>query len=255
LRSLLKTFHPLFDPRRAQRYRADLKRFAHALTEVREADVRRALLLSLSQDDAVIVAADRKRLDAVLTEQGNRARDSLRTWLREPEWAELSRALDRHGASESLVVVLDAGEGSVLALAAASWRRARKLLADAPRTATGLHELRLALKHCRYALEPVDDEAPQAAAPLMRSLRRAQETLGEHRDTQLAQLWVELNGRALGRTMTMHLVGALEQDERNLRRQAVRRIRKVFAAWKVWRDATRSLRKASPRPESSASPG
>jgi CHAD domain-containing protein len=255
LRSLLRTFRPLFEPRRARRYRTDLRSYARTLAAVREADVRRALLLSLLPEDPADIATDRNRLDALLTEQCNRARDSLRGHLHEEGWTALCRALDRHEGSGSLFVVRDAGVGQVLDLAAESWRRARRFFDDAPRSATGLHELRLALKHCRYALEPVVDEAPQAAAPLMRSLRRAQDALGEHRDTLLAQHWVQLNRRALGRSLAMHLATVLERHERNQRRAAARRARKAFESWKEWRDATRSLRKSRPQRASMPGPG
>lgn len=255
LRSMLKTFRPLLAPQRARQYRRELRDFARALTTVREADVRRAQLLSLVETSDAIVPADRKRLDRLLEEQAVAARDSLRRRLREPGWTALCRALDRHAARESLVAVRDAGEGRVLALAARSWRRARGLLEDAPETAAGLHELRLALKHCRYALEPVADEAPQAAAALLRNLRRAQDALGEHRDTLLARHWVTLNWRGLGRPLTAHLEAALGTHERRLRRRAARRWSKVLAAWNVWRDATRSLRKSRPRRESTPGPG
>src|SRR5512133_1241947 len=43
LRSMLKTFGPLLDERRAQRYRAHLRTFARSLGTAREADVRRTL--------------------------------------------------------------------------------------------------------------------------------------------------------------------------------------------------------------------
>jgi CHAD domain-containing protein len=114
---------------------------------------------------------------------------------------------------------------------------------DEPESVAELHELRLALKHCRYALEPVADLQSRGAARLMRRLRAAQDRIGEHRDTLLADHWVRLNERSLGRTLTAQLVEDLARQERVLRRQAVNRSRKVLPAWREWRDATRRLRR------------
>ena len=118
---------------------------------------------------------------------------------------------------------------------------------DDPESVAELHELRLALKHCRYALEPVADLESRAAARLMRRLRAAQDRIGEHRDTLLADHWARLNERSLGRTLTAQLVGDLARQERVLRRQAVSRSRKVLPAWREWRDATRRLRREAKR--------
>ncbi len=51
LRSLLKTFRPLLEPRRARLYRVDLRSFARGLAGVREADVRREILMSAATRD------------------------------------------------------------------------------------------------------------------------------------------------------------------------------------------------------------
>jgi hypothetical protein len=81
----------------------------------------------------------------------------------------------------------------------------------------------------------------------MRRLRAAQDRIGEHRDTLLADHWTRLNERSLGRTLTAQLVGDLARQERVLRRQAVSRSRKVLPAWREWRDATRRLRREAKR--------
>src|SRR5512137_967481 len=69
LRSILKTFRPLLEPRRDRLYRADLRSFAQALGAVREADVRRELLVELARADAAITPADRRRLGVLLDDQ------------------------------------------------------------------------------------------------------------------------------------------------------------------------------------------
>lgn len=247
LRSLLKTFGPLLEPGRARLYRADLRSFARALGAVREADVRKELLLALARADASLPPDDRRRLGALLDDHCIAERENLRRHLQEPGWGALCRALERHGAGKALFTVRDAGLADVVELAASAWRRPVRMLRDEPETAAELHELRLAFKHCRYALEPIADVAPKATVRLLRRLRAAQDRIGEHRDVLLTEHWVSAQERALGRSLVASLLEDLSGHERILRRQAAGRARKVLPAWRAWRDATRRLRKAGKR--------
>jgi CHAD domain-containing protein len=247
LRSILKTFRPLLEPRRDRRYRTDLRRFAQALGEVREADVRRDLLLDLVRADQLITPADRRRLGVLLDDQRIAARESLRRHSAEPAWGSLCAALERHRRGSALFAVRDAGMGEIVALVAAAWRRPVRLLRAKPTATAELHELRLAFKHCRYALEVVADVAPKPTARLLRRLRAAQDRIGEHRDTLLAAHWVRLHGRSLGRPLAARMLLQLEARESKLRSQSADLAARVLDAWRQWRDATRRIRKAGSR--------
>jgi CHAD domain-containing protein len=120
-------------------------------------------------------------------------------------------------------------------------------LRSRPSSTPELHALRLAFKHCRYALEPVTDVAPRAASRLLRRLRAAQDLIGEHRDVLLAEHWVRENERALGRPLIAQLAAQLQKREKSLRRLSAARAGKVFEAWRDWRDATRRLRRGATR--------
>jgi CHAD domain-containing protein len=246
LRSMLKTYGPLLDERRAQRYRAHLRTFARSLGTAREADVRRALLLGLAAD-ANVTAAGRRRLTVLLDDACLASREQLRRHLAEPDWAGLGRALQRDASGGRLYAVRDADLGELVRLATRAWRRPVKLLRRNPTTTPELHELRLAFKHCRYALEPIAEVAPAATSRLLRRLRGAQDRIGEHRDTLLAEHWVRENERALGRPLVARLVASIAVREKRLRRQSAARAAKVLDAWRVWRDATRRIRKAASR--------
>jgi CHAD domain-containing protein len=245
LRSILKTFRPLLEPRRARLYRMDLRSFARALGGVREADVRRELLAAVARRDGSVPPADRERLDLLLDDACIASREALHRHQGEPGWAALRRALEHHGAGHELVVDRAASLAKVLGLVAGSWRRAVRLLEEAPEGAGELHELRLALKHCRYALEPVADAAPGVSARLMRRLRAAQDCIGEHRDTLLADHWLRSNERLLGRELASRLAEDLGRRERTLRKRAARRSRRVLVVWQEWRAATRRFRRES----------
>ena len=243
LRSLLKTFRPLLEHRRARLYRVDLRSFARALAGVREADVRRELLTSVANRAGTIPPADLEQLASLLEDACIAAREALHRHQREPGWAALLAALERHATGHDLFVNHAAGLDEVLGLVAASWRRPVRLLGQEPEGTADLHELRLSLKHCRYALEPVADVAPKSAARLLRRLRDAQDCIGEHRDTLLATHWVRSNERLLGRDFAARLVTDLDRRESVLRNRAAKRSRKVLVAWRDWRAATRRIRK------------
>lgn len=243
LRSMLKTFRPLLDQRRARLYRADLRSFAQSMGSAREADVRSVLLRSLVRADRGIGSADRRRLEALLYAARSDSREQLRRCVAGPEWAALCTALRRHPVGRALLAVRDARPGDVMGRVAQAWRRPVRLLKRRPETADELHELRLAFKHCRYALEPVADVAPEATARLLRRLRAAQDRLGEHRDTLLAGHWVRQQEPVLGAALVGRLLDDLAQRELELRRQSVARAGRVLDAWQAWRDATRQFRK------------
>jgi len=246
LRSMLKTFGSLLDADAAQRYRADLRTFARSLGAAREADVRRELLLDLAEE-LRFGPTDRRRLTTLLDDACLVSRQQLGRRLAEPEWAAICGTLQGDAANDRLIAVRDADMGDLVRLVERAWRRPIKLLRRKPTSTTELHELRLAFKHCRYALEPIADLAPKATARLLRRLRAAQDRIGEHRDTQLAEHWVREHERTLGRPLVGRLEAGIERRERRLRRQSATRAARVLDAWPSWRDATRRVRKAASR--------
>lgn len=247
LRSMLRTFRPLLDEPCSRRYRADLRTFAQSLGSVREADVRRAMLLGIARGEAAVPPASRRRLAVLLEDACIASREQLRRHVAEPGWAALCRTLERDAAARGLFAVRDAELADVVALVARAWRRPVKLLRQRPTSTVELHELRLAFKHCRYALEPVADVAPKASARLLRRLRAAQDRIGEHRDTLLAEHWVREHERSLGRPLVARLAAALQVREGRLRRQSAIRAARVLDAWRDWRDATRRVRRTATR--------
>lgn len=246
LRSHLRTFEPLLDARRARRYRAKLREYARALAEVREADVREALLVPLARRDARMTPAGFHRLSVQLEGARHAARDALRRRMSDPRWAALCRALDPQAASGPLLVRRDAGVEEVLRLVRRAWCRARKRLGHGRRDVEALHELRLALKHCRYAVEAVADVEPEAAERLLRRLRAAQDRIGEHRDLVLARHWLEANERSLGATLVRRLDERVDGRLETLHGQALGRSERVLPAYRRWRRASRRVRRAGP---------
>ena len=245
MRSLLKTFGPLVDARSDRLLRADLRSFARSLASTRETDVRRDLLLGLVRRHQDVTPADVERLGAMLDECCREARDSLGRRAAEPGWSALLDAIEREATVEYLRLRSDASLADVLERVDDAWQKAERQLLREPTAVAELHELRLALKHFRYAIEPVADLGEAEAAELLVRLRKAQDRIGEHRDTLLAADWVRANARALGSRLAPRLLALLARHEQRLRKQAARRARDVLPAGRRWRRATRRLRKGT----------
>jgi CHAD domain-containing protein len=245
MRSLLRTFRPMLDVRCARLMRADLRSFARSLALVREADVRRDLLLELSSSDPGLAAVDLRRLVTMLDDRCLEARSSLARHVAEPGFAALAASVQSESAIADLRIRPDVPLGDALRCVNDSWKKAVRRLEREPTDTAGLHELRLALKHGRYALETVADVAPDEVSHLLRRLRTAQEAIGEHRDLVLAGHWLSSNGIALGGYLTRRLLADVGRGEERLRVQAVRRARQVLPALRRWQKATRALRKGT----------
>ena len=245
LRSLLKTFRPMLDVRCARLMRADLRSFARSLALVREADVRRDLLVDLSQGDPLLAAEDSQRLATLLDDRCLEARASLARHVAEPGWSALAAALQSESAIADLRIRPDATLGEVLGQVNDSWKVAVRRLESEPTDTAGLHALRLALKHGRYALEPVADVAPDEVGELQRRLRAAQEAIGEHRDVVLAGHWLSSNESALGGTLTRRLLAQLGRRQKRLRIMASKRARRVLPALRRWRKASSAVKKGT----------
>jgi CHAD domain-containing protein len=245
MRSLLKTFRPMLDARCARLMRADLRSFARSLALVREADVRRDLLVELAGSDPGLTAEDLRRLATMLDDRCLEARSSLARHVAEPGWAALAAAVQSETACADLRIRPEATLGDVLRCVNQSWTAALRRLESKPTDTAGLHALRLALKHGRYALDPVADVAPDEVSQLLRRLRAAQEGIGEHRDVVLAAHWLSSNESALGGNLTRRVVAMLSRRERRLRARAAKLASRVLPALRRWRKATRALRKGT----------
>jgi CHAD domain-containing protein len=247
LRSLLKTYRPMLEQRRARLYRLDLRSFARALGAVREADVLAALVDGLLAGDAAIGPTTRERAVRLTERERSAARAALTERLAGPEWRALCRALLRHGDDQRLLAEKGAALEQALDRVDRPFRKAMRLLENTPSDADALHRLRLAFKHCRYALESVADVAPVEASSLLRSLRRVQDSIGSHRDVVLARRWVESNRIQLGARLAGRLDQLLVERDADLLVEAVKRSRKVRSTHRRWRSACRrAIRATSP---------
>ena len=243
LRSLLKTFGPLLDSRWCRRYRSDLRRFARTLADVREADVTSELLLGLAQSAAGMEATGLRPLSLAMERRRNEARGDLLRHLAEPGWRALTEALAARVGESPPWARDDVGIDELLKLEERAFGKAMRRIRRHPEDAAALHELRLKLKHCRYALEAVAPVKPSAAARLERSLQAVQESLGQHRDGAVALLWVTKNDAKLGRRVVERLAKLLEAREKKLYAESMQRCDSLLPAYAHWRAAISPLMK------------
>jgi len=233
LRSLLKTYRRALDRRAARLYRLDLKSFARALGPLRQADVRLALLREEARG-AGLPGTTRRCLDGLLRRDREAARRDFSKRAHDPEWQALSVALDRAPQGEALLADRRLQIGDALNLVARPWRRVRGLLRKRVRKPAELHELRLRLKHCRYALESVGDLAPKDSARLLRRLRRAQDAIGMHRDVLEAMDWVQRHSVEVGEEASETLHVALEAHAKSLRKEGLAHAERIMPAYARW---------------------
>ena len=219
LRSLLKSFKPHFDRRRAAAYRRKLGRVAGLCAEVRE-------------------------LDVLATQPGMRRAPVLRalTSAREAGVRHLRRRL--HTAAGLRALALDGPTAAQLGLdpdltgddvvrtVRRRWRRVDRLLRHDTKQLEVSHELRIELKNLRYIIESTQDLCGSGIDALQAGLRAAQAFLGEERDLACARAWLERSGlpAAVNR-------GALGQLQRRSRALAARRpgvLRRLERAGRRW---------------------
>ena len=178
-----------------------IRRLTQALGGVRELDVTILLLDELSRsDDLSRPALQDVRLHVI--EERNRKREAMLSRLQDVDIEKLKRRL------QSVRDALNRDQTG-------SWRQVlgSRLIKRSRRLATAvdeagqlyspdqLHQVRIASKKLRYALELAADSGVKAAAPHVRGLNRPQETLGRLHDLQVLQRHVAaVQARPAGRS-------------------------------------------------------
>ena len=167
-----------------------IRRLTRALGKVRELDATLQLLDELAVSDELPQPAFQDVRLRVVAER-ERLRGSMLAVLAVVDTEKLDRRLLK------VCAALDADQSGIWrqALASRLLRRARRL-SEAIDTAgqlyapEHLHRVRIAAKKLRYGLELAADSGITGALPLVRSVKRAQATLGRLHDLQVLQTHV-----------------------------------------------------------------
>jgi CHAD domain-containing protein len=215
LRSNLRTFEALLEPRWCAHLRTEVGALADALGPVRDAEVllERIAAHNLPGVDAIAAA---------LRDRHAQAQEYLQAHLASPRHAALLASL---AEPPPFLRVASFDAATILpVLVAKPWhrvaRRARALRPDDPDERW--HATRIRAKRARYAVEAVAPALDGQAPALAKALARCQDVLGEHQDAVIAaETWQELAPDP-----------ALAQVLTELEHSAAHRARKAFPpAW------------------------
>lgn len=236
IRSDLRTFRSLLEPRWRDELRGELGWLGGELGGVRDCDVLKERLredaLLLPDDDATNVA---KVLDR-LRSRRDAARAEMLSAMREPRYLRLLDALVAASAEPCMLRdVAGAPAAEVMGVLMDSpWGHLKKLCdALGPDSADAeLHEARIRVKRVRYAAEVLTPVFGKPARTFARRAETLQQVLGSHQDAVMAIAW--LREQAGGATPRVAFTaGRLAGIEATVRDEARR-------AWpEAWADLRR----------------
>ena len=191
IRSLLRTFRPMFEPGRAAELDGELRWIAGELGEVRDREVQleRLLAATASLRPDLVLGPVPARIEATLLPELVAARKRLLVAMRSARYRGLLELLDRFVTEPPYTDVASATARDVLRprvrKAYRSLRRrveaARAAGEGAPRDAAN-HRARKAAKRLRYAAEALRDDVGADAKRLAKRAEDLQELLGEYQD-------------------------------------------------------------------------
>jgi CHAD domain-containing protein len=209
LRSLLATLKPLLHPAMYARARRDLRNLAAALGDAREADVRRHWLEALAAGSGALPPGAYLALVERLERDREEARRQLSAHLRSATCRERAARLAATLGDRRFVRGRKGVDGIVRARLDRRWKRLRRALRKRSHDTAALHELRLAIKHARYASEALAPWFGPAPGATLRNLKRLQDCLGDHRDATQALEWLGRLGEPVGPVLSGHLRGPI----------------------------------------------
>jgi CHAD domain-containing protein len=195
LRAILRASRPLFAEDWVESLRRELKWLGTALGRVRDLDVLHAYLRPQLRGRPAGGRPARQRLLRHLAGDRDRAAVALRAVLDGQRYRRLLSRLEAAPVSSPL----QTDEVSLPDIAATEFeklRKAVKKLAEDP-SAEDLHEIRIKVKHARYATELARPVVGHRAERFIEQAKTLQDILGEHQDAVIAEEYVRrANGTA-----------------------------------------------------------
>jgi len=183
---------------KAGKARRKIRKLTEALGTVRELDVTLHLIDELAERQGIPRAALAEvRAQVMETREDRRA-----VMLKRLAGVDTAKLAHRLGAVRKAVASAPAGShgwrGALAARVARRARRLEKAIAEAGQiyAPESLHDVRIAAKKLRYALEIADDSGAVPCPDVVRSMKRVQDTLGRLHDLQVLQHHVAAVGAA-----------------------------------------------------------
>lgn len=197
LRSLLKTYQPLFEPGSADTIGEELRWLGQSLAPARDAQVLRERLDALvgSELTELVIGPVRARIDDELNSAYRTGREQALTALDSDRYFRLLDILDEFVGSTPLTPAGNAPARELLPrLLQRDAKRLRRMVgrtatsADPQQHDAALHEARKKSKRLRYAAESAVPVFGKRARKLAAASKAVQQALGEHQDTVIARV-------------------------------------------------------------------
>lgn len=197
LREALPVLTKGLDHTKAGKAQRKIRRLTQALGAVRELDVTLHLIDELGERPGVPRTA-LAEVRALVIEDRERRRVVMLDRLERVNTEKLAHRL---GAVRQALMRPTPGHGWRAALAQRITTRGRRLdkaIEEAGQiyAAEALHEVRIAAKKLRYALEIADESGAASCAPTLRAIKKTQDALGRLHDLQIVQHHVAAVGAA-----------------------------------------------------------
>jgi CHAD domain-containing protein len=174
-----------------------IRRLTQALGTVRELDVTLHLIDELTERPAIPRVA-LAEVRALVIEEREQRRAIMLERLGRVDGAKLARRLQSVRQSLMEPPVTHAWRAALAGRIARRARRLERAIEDAGQIyePEGLHQVRIAAKKLRYALEIAHDSGAAPCADALRTIKRVQDTLGRLHDLQVLQHHVAAVGAA-----------------------------------------------------------
>jgi CHAD domain-containing protein len=219
LRAILRASRSLFAEDWTEGLRRELKWLGIALGRVRDLDVLRAQVRSQIGSRPAGGRAARHRLLRRIADDRARAIAALRTTLDGARCARLFAQVDVALAAPPACT----DDVSLTDIAAAEFDKLRRAVKKLPKhpSAEALHEIRIKVKHARYAGELAQDGVGRRAERFVDKAKALQDILGAHQDAVVAERYVRrAAGQAPGPRALARQIGARQDERRGEAREA-----------------------------------
>ncbi len=249
LRSLLRSYAPLFERTFAASLRADLGWYASLLSDLRDLDVTAEALaadLTTSSD-----SQGRAALERYISAERHRALAALEEGRASRRYEETLGALGLLASAPPMTLrANNDAPTEFYRLLRRPWRDVRQAARRARATGeqTDLHNVRIRSKELRYAGEIAAGALGPRCLALARQAARVQDRIGTHLDARRTVEFLEEFERFAGTypALTGPIVDRLRRDARRGVKSYRRDLRKLKKRWRALREEAHAHRRAVP---------
>jgi len=237
LRAVLKAFHAELDQSGLEELNFDLASLTRETGPLRDADVRRRLLMPLISHSMDLAPDARRNCAIALEEARTDARRELRLRVRDVPWQERMARIRAGARDGRLVKPLSRPLAQLVGqFLYGQLRDLRRRMGRRRLDPRRLHRLRVRIRNTRYAVEAMLPLVRLPRDPLAKSLRRLQDLLGVAHDLTEAQRFLAIDPLPgnIGATLADFLDASAAARLRDCRRRLHALAIEPPAEWQRW---------------------